>query len=466
MTNWGLYDKRRGSGIMRQQHRHGRFICFSLGAAIPLVFAMTTWVAADTTPMPAGVNTPVTFIGTGFAPNDSLAIWITGADSVSLTQGGAQSDGSGAFTASVTFPTAGTWTATAHSDTSGKEFVGNYTVGTASGTTTAPVPGAPAVPSPGTSPSSGATATGTQVAIRTPVTFSGTGFTANEAISTRETGPDGKVTALPGGHADSSGTFTTSVSFPSAGQWQVTARGFTSGYQVISPFAVGTAGTASSPVTNGTAAGAPPTTTGTVGDPGFNGTPANIGAAVSFSGSGFFANESISAWKTGPDGKVTALPSVHADNMGAFTTSVTFPSAGAWQVTAHGRVSTHEVIGRYAVMDPSSTTSVPSTTTATATTAPVSSSTFTSPFTGVPVKVTVGMVVTYTAMGFNPGETVTAWVIPPDTSAITSLASAQASSAGRATVLTTFETAGLWQITLHGRDSGHEVVGKYQVSAA
>jgi len=336
---------------MRQQHLHGRFIFFSFGVAIALVFVMTTWVAADTTPTPAGVNTPVTFTGTGFAPNESLAIWITGADGASMTQGGAQSDGSGTFTTSVMFPTAGTWQATAHSTNTGKEFVGNYTVGAASGTTTAAVPGAPTVPSP----SSGATASGTQAAIGTPVTFFGNGFTAHEAIS---------------------------------------------------------------------------------------------------------------AWETGPDGKVTALPGFHADNTGAFTDSVTFPSAGNWQVTAHGHDSAREVIGHYAVTDPSSMTSAASTASnVTATTTPVSIPTFTSPSTGVPVKATTGTLVTYTAMGFNAGETVTASVTPPDGSASTSLASVQASPTGRATVSTTFGTAGLWRITLHGRDSGHEMVGKYQVSA-
>jgi len=451
---------------MRHQRLHGRFIFFSLGVAIALVFAMTASVAADTTPMAAGANTPVTFTGTGFAPNESLAIWITGADGAPLTQGGAQSDGSGAFTTSITFPAAGAWQATAHSITSGKEFVGNYTVGAASGAITAPVSGAS-----GTSPSSGATTTGTQVGIGTPVTFSGTGFTANEAISAWEAGPDGKVTALPGFHADTSGAFTTSVSFPSAGQWQVTAQGVASGYKVITPFAVGTAGSTASPVANGPAAGAPPiTTTGTVGGSGFNGTPANIGAVVSFSGSGFTANEVISVWETPPDNSpVRALSSIQADTTGAFTDSVTFPSAGNWQVTAHGHSSAREVIGRYAVTDPLSTTaaptSTPSTASATATTEPGFSSAFTSPFTGVPVKATAGTVVTITAMGFTSGETVTAWITPPDASAVTSLPSVQASSTGRATVSTPFGSAGLWKITLHGRDSGNEVVGRYQVSA-
>ncbi|MDQ2788036.1 MAG: hypothetical protein M3Y58_23910 [Chloroflexota bacterium] len=457
---------------MRQQHRHGRIIFFSFAVAIALVLAMATWVAADTTPTSVGVNTPVTFTGTGFAPNESLAIWITGADNNPLTQGGTQSDGSGAFTTSVTFPASGTWTATAHSDNTGKEFVGNYTVGTTSGTTIPPIPGTPAIPppvgtSPVTSPASGATATGTQVGIGAPVTFSGTGFMANEAISVWETGPDGKVTALPGLHADTTGAFTTSVSFPSAGQWQVTAQGAASSHQVITPFAVGTAGAVSS-VTNGPATGVPAVTTGTgtVGGAGFNGTPASIGTAVIFAGNGFTANEQISLWETPPDNSpVTALPSIQADNTGAFTDSVTFPSMGNWQVTAHGHTSAHELIGRYAVTDPSSTTNVPATTGTTTTTAPVSSATFTSPFTDVPVKATAGTVATYTATGFNAGETVTAWVTPPDASAVTPLPSTQASSTGRATVSTTFGSAGLWQITLHGRDSGHEVVGRYQVSA-
>ena len=417
---------------MNQRRLHGQFIVLGLGMAIALVFALPLGVAADTAPIAVAVNTPVNFTGTGFVPNESLAIWETGADHVSVPQGIIQADGNGGFTTSVTFPSAGQWTATAHSINTGTEVVGNYTVGTTSGT----VPGS-------------STAIGTPVAVGASITFSGTGFNANEIISVWETGPDGPtsaVTPLPSLQADNNGAFTGSVFFPSAGQWQVTAQGDVSGYKTISSFAVGTTGAVSPPVTTGTAGG------------GFNGTPASIGVPVAFSGSGFNGNERISLWTTAPDTTTAALNGIQADGTGGFTTLVTFPTVGNWQVTAQGRDSTHQVIGRYAVSDPSSTA---------VTASPSAPSTFIPPSAGVPLNATVGTTITYIATGFNAGEYVAAWVTPPDpASPVTPLDRVQASSTGQVIISTSFPSTGLWQITLQGYDSGRKVIGKYQVTAA
>ncbi len=405
--------------------------------ALALVFALPTWVAADTTPITVAVNAPVTFTGTGFAPNESLAIWETSTDGTSTPQGQGiiQADGNGGFTTNVTFPSAGQWTATAYSVNTQKTFTSTYTVGTAAGTTGTIASGSPA--------------TGTPVGVGVSTTFSGSGFNANEVISVWETGPDGKTAALSGIQADNTGAFTDLVSFPAAGQWQVTAKGTVSLHQVISPFAVGTT-SAVPATTTGT------TTTGTVGGAGFNGTPASIGVAVTFSGSGFNGNERISLWTTAPDSTTAALSGIQADSAGGFTTSVTFLTAGNWQVTAQGHDSTHQVIGRYAVTDSSSTAVV---------TSPSAPSTFTSP-NDVPLNATTGTTVTYIATGFNAGEYVAAWVTPPDATApVTALDKAQASSTGRVAISTSFPTAGLWQITLRGYDSAHQVIGKYQVTA-
>ncbi len=448
---------------MRQRRLHGRFVSLGLGVVFALLLAMPTGVAADTTPTPVAVGASVTFTGTGFAPNEFLSIWETDANSVSTPLAGIQSDGSGGFTTTVTFPSAGAWTATAHSINTQKEFVGNYAVGTTSGATTAPAPGSPLVPPVGASPTGATSATGTPVGVGAFTTFSGSGFNANEAISMWETPPEGSATttptALPGIQADSTGAFTTSVEFPSAGQWQVTAHGLVSGHEIIAPFAVGitgATGAVSSPI-NGTGTGVLPVTTAPINGPGFNGIAATIGAPVTFTGSGFTGNEQIALWTTAPDSTTAALSSTQATGTGTFAVSVIFPSAGNWQVTAHGHDSAHQVIGRYSVTDSSSS----------AATSPLPSpaSTFVSPSAGVPVKATAGTTVTYTATGFTAGETVSAWVTPPDSTTVTQLDQVQASSTGQAAVSTSFGTAGLWQITLHGLTSGHEVVGKYQVSA-
>lgn len=440
---------------MHQQRLCRRFVFLGLGVAIALVFTLPTWVAADTTPTPVAVGASVNFTGTGFAANDSLSIYETGPDGTSSPQGIIQADGNGGFTTTVSFPSAGSWTVTAYSINTKKTFVGNYAVGT---TSTSPVLGAPAA-SPVTSPPNGSTTTAAQVAIGAFAAFSGNGFTANEAISMWETPPEGGTTvtptALPGVQADSNGAFTVSVSFPTAGLWQVTAHGIVSSHELITPFAVGTAGPASSSI-NGTTTGVLPVTTAPINGTGFNGIAASIGAPVTFSGSGFNGNEQIALWTTAPDTTTAALSSTHADGAGTFTVSVTLPSAGNWQVTAHGHDSAHQMIGRYTVTDPSSSAT---------TSSPLPTSTFVSPSASVPVKATAGTIVTYTATGFNAGENVAAWVTPPDGSAVTALDQIQASSTGQATASTSFATAGLWQITLHGLVSGHEVVGKYQVSA-
>lgn len=451
---------------MRQRRLHGRLIFLGLGLVMAFVLAVPASAATptpgSTTPgtlpggltlTPVAVGASVNFTGNGFAPNESLSIWQIGPDGTVVPLTGIQTDGSGSFTISTSFPSAGQWQVTAHSINSGKEFVGSYTAGGTTSTTTGTVPAAPV-----TTPSSGAPpSTAPQVGAGAPVTFTGSGFTANETITARETPPGGGApTSLPNLQADSSGAFTTSVSFPSAGQWQVTAQGSVSGHKVISAFTVGTAGIAVSPV-SGPVTGVPPVP-GTAGSAGFNGTAASIGTPVTFSGTGFNAIEAISLWMTPPAtdaSPVTPLPGIQTDGTGGFTVQVTFPTAGNWQVTAHGHDSAHEVIGRYTVTDTSGSAALPAS----------PASTFTSPSAGLPVKATAGTVVTYTATGFNAGETVVAWVTGPDTN-VTSLNSVTASSTGRATISTSFGTAGLWQITLHGRDSAHEIVGKYQVTAS
>ena len=110
----------------------------------------------------------------------------------------------------------------------------------------------------------------------------------------------------------------------------------------------------------------------------------------------------------------------------------------------------HEVIGRYNVGGVGST--LPGTTGSTA--AP-----------GTATAATVGAAVTFTATGFTAGETVSAWVTAPDSTA-TALDQMVADSTGSASFTTTFASAGFWQITAHGIDSAHEVVGQYQVTAS
>lgn len=92
----------------------------------------------------------------------------------------------------------------------------------------------------------------------------------------------------------------------------------------------------------GTTAVQPPATTPATGT-------ATVGTPVTVTAGGFTPNESVSAWVTGPDGNVTQIGSAPAAADGTVTISVTFPSAGNWQVTAHGQSSQKDVVSRYTV---------------------------------------------------------------------------------------------------------------------
>lgn len=527
---------------MPERRPSGRFTVLGLGLVIVLALAAPVAVAADTgTVIPVGVGASVTFSGNGFGPNETLSVWAAGPDDFTnccTPFPGVQTDGSGAFTATISFPSAGQWQATAHSIVSGKEIVNRYAVGTTTGTTTAPVTSAPAPVTSGVSAPTGFTPVGSGAL----VTFTGTGFTANESISLWETPPNGGAPAnQPSINADSSGAFSVGVTFPFDGNWQITAQGVSSGKQVVGRYAVGTAGTttapgAAAPGFTPVASGAsvtfsgngftaneaislwetPPsggiptplpgtgadsngaftiavtfpsdgnwqitahgvtsareiigryavgTTTGTTTAPstgsftsggGFsNVPPVTLGSPVTFSGTGFNGGEPIALWDTAPDSSVAMLPGINADGTGGFTTTVTFPSAGNWQITAHGRDSAHEVIGRYTITSDASTT----------TTSTTPSSSFVSPTADIPIKATAGTVITFSAVGFTPGENVAAWSTGPDAQT-TSITSSPASSTGRATISFSFSTTGFWQVTLQGKDSGRVVIGKYQVSEA
>ena len=390
------------------------------GALITLLLMMSaSAVAADTasaSPQAATVGTPIAFAGAGFSANESLSLWEIGPDGTITPLPGLQADASGAFSTSITLSGVGQWQVTAHGITSGNETVKSYTVDTS----------VPAVTPAGSLPSVAATGA-PGVPVGTPVTFSGTGFTASEAISLWETGPDATVTPLAGIVADANGAFTTSASFPSAGQWQITAHGITSGAQTIGTYAVGVAGSTTTTTTTVATSSAPAVA---------------IGAPVTFSGTGFAANEAISLWTTNPSSAVTPLGGIGSDGNGAFTTTVTFPTAGQWEITAHGTTSAKEIVGTYAV----GTTAAPTTTTAGAA-AP---------------QATVGSPVAFSGTGFTASEVVALWATGPD-STVTPLTSIQADVNGAFSASPSFASVGFWQLTAHGTTSGHEVIAGYTV---
>ena len=226
----------------------------------------------------------------------------------------------------------------------------------------------------------------------TATTFVGAGFQPGEPVSLWTTAPDSTVVPLDGVTANIQGTVSATVTFPTAGVWNVTAHGQTSGIQIVNTFAVGI--TTNVPPVASTTLGALPTaplqsSSSAVTPPSSMYPQVGIGAPVLITGSGLLANEPLAFWETGPDSTVTPLQGPQtADATGAFSLSIPFAQPGFWQVTAHGITSGHEVIGRYIVGD---TTILPAA-------APVSI--------GMPAgtnatTTTVGTLVSFAGSGFN-----------------------------------------------------------------
>jgi hypothetical protein len=447
------------------QGRNSRAWFFACVTVALVALAVPCWAIAapnsSGTVQQVAVGTYVTFSGSGFQANEQISLWANPPDGTTVPLDGTVADGSGAFAISVSFPSAGRWQVTAHGNTSGAEYVGQYSVGAGSpappapsGTTTTPTrttTGSPA-PSTGAGTVPAGLPPGTQAAaIGASVTFSASGFTAGEIVNVWITGPDSTVTPLQTITADSSGGANGTTSFNSGGLWQVTMHGKSSAHEVVARFYV--PGGTSSPPTSTSATGTT-TSSGSVPaglPPGTQAT--TIGTSVSFSASGFNANEAIGIWTTSPDSVVTPIPAGFADGTGSFTGSTAFGTAGLWQVTIHGKDSGHEVIDRFYVTGDA--TSATATTTGTGAVGPSSN--------GSVVKVAASQRVTFTVTGFDSGETVSVWTTSPE-GTVSGLDATTASAQGRVTIATTFPSAGLWQITAHGQSSGHEAVGQYQVT--
>lgn len=311
------------------------------------------------------------------------------------------------------------------------------------------------------------------VATNAGTPFAAAGFRSGELVSLWTTAPDSTVAPLPSTTADTQGTISATVSFPTAGIWNITAHGQTSGIEVVGTYTVGT--TSGAPTTGGTP-GIPAPAAVAQGNPALFAPPAGatgaypqvaIGAPVVFQGAGFATNEALAFWETAPDSTVSPLQANSTlSQTGAFTMNISFPSPGFWQVTAHGLTTGREVIGRYIVTSNNGTAQVPvsgAPSYSVGSTLPVPVGA-TAPTGTTPATTTIGSSVSFTATGFSASERVSAWITAPDTSTHP-LNQANADGSGTVNIVTAFPSAGQWQITAHGLDSGREVIGQYQVTA-
>jgi hypothetical protein len=90
---------------------------------------------------------------------------------------------------------------------------------------------------------------------------------------------------------------------------------------------------------------APGTVTATI----VSGRVVTVGQQVSTTVDGFTAGETVTASATGPNGQTLQIGSAPAASDGSVTVSITFPSAGIWQVTLHGQTSNKNVVNSYTV---------------------------------------------------------------------------------------------------------------------
>ncbi len=70
------------------------------------------------------------------------------------------------------------------------------------------------------------------------VTFSVSGFTPTETVATSVTAPDASMVQIGSAQASADGTVTISLTFPAAGNWQITAHGQRSSKDVVTRYTV------------------------------------------------------------------------------------------------------------------------------------------------------------------------------------------------------------------------------------
>ena len=93
---------------------------------------------------------------------------------------------------------------------------------------------APAAPASAT----GSIVSGRSVGINQSVSVTNSGFTPGESVAASITAPNGQIIQIGSAAAAADGTVTITAAFPSAGNWQITAKGQTSGKSVVTPYTV------------------------------------------------------------------------------------------------------------------------------------------------------------------------------------------------------------------------------------
>ncbi len=268
-----------------------------------------TVVEATPTPTPAGtpkiavaplsgqVGASVAVTGTGYTPNEAVTIYwdstVTGA-----VLGNATANSQGGFSVNVTIPsaTAGQHLIAGKGSQSGSKPSRSFTVLPKTKVSIAPTSG-PA---------------------NTSVNITAIGYSPGETVEIRWKTSNG--TMLSSGSADTSGGFSTTIRIPNevAGTYYIVGRGTSSGFKATRSFTV-----------TGSATPTPTPTSTATPKPAVSISPntGTVGSNVQVSGSGYKASEQVQVYWDSTGSAGILLKTVTTNSSGAFSTSVTVPTA-------------------------------------------------------------------------------------------------------------------------------------------
>lgn len=291
--------------LLRRMHPPVRWLMVGFTLVLAALLGLWTWssgassAALSASPATPRQNDTVTLNGSGFAPGETIAVWITYPDFrvFGVAQIEATAEGNFSYPylpdfLGATFTPTGNYTYTARGLTSNREVYANITVdigvgdGPSNGVTLSAEPG---IDSQGSY-----------------YLFRGSGYGANEDIAIWLRYPDNMVEALSGAQANSSGAFEyiVYVTGVPVGSYALTARGLNSNANGIADFTVEVADLTIASGEASLLVGPSPDTQRNFAE---------------FVGSGFRPGEIVTIWVTLPNYATLWIGDVQADSSGVFS---------------------------------------------------------------------------------------------------------------------------------------------------
>lgn len=315
--------------MFREQRRStARLLLVGFFAGLAALLGIWTWQSAASSarliavPATPRQNDTVTLIGSGFAPGETVSIWITYPDYSVFGVAEVVTNGDGSFNfpyvpdfLGAAFTPVGRYTYTAFGQRSGREVYATIDVGVGQ--------------APGPSPNVTLKAEPLRDQQGRTYVFRGSGYGANEPVAVWLRYPDfsvedlGRVQAGPGGQIE----YVLKMTGAPVGRYALTARGLQSGANGIAEFELQIADLTKP---SGEAA--------LKVEPALN----TQRSFATFTGRGYLPEEIVTIWVTLPDASTRWIGDVQADSDGAFSTSLYLSEqepAGTRTYTAYGNTS-------------------------------------------------------------------------------------------------------------------------------